>query len=136
MRRLRLPLAYAFAGLALACSGAVTDPLDEGWRANPAPILGTWHLALPEGEVDRTHQLILEIAGPGILSGQLAFPLFGQEHVLVFPGAVGWDGVAFLFDHPETFGLNLQGEPLEWRVRYVAPSQQTCFEPELRAAGI
>ena len=130
MTRRFLPFLVALA----ACGEPVGDPLAEEWRASPNPVLGGW-LLVAESRIDADHPLLIEIGGPGVFSGGVAFPLFSQEFFVPFFDGRAWDGRTFRFTSQETFGLNLDG-PYEWRVQYVPPSETTCFEPQLRVEGI
>lgn len=98
-----------------ACGGAVTDPLDEAGLV-PSAALGTWHLVDEDGCADPAHVLVIE-RGAGTVFGHFSFPLWSRQWQLFFADAP-WNGSGFVFEDPETFGLNMTR--MTWTGTYTA----------------
>jgi hypothetical protein len=125
---MRWPSAASFL-LAAACGqGAVTDPLDEGFDADPRPVLGAWaaELPTPPGEFDA-----LVERGVGSLAGYFEFELWNRWWVVRFDDAT-WDGEIMRFVEPTDFGQREADSLVYWEARYVPPS----LEPDVQPARI
>lgn len=114
----RFPRGAALIILSVAifgCGDAVTNPLHEGFRADPTPILGTWHLVAEDGTADDRYPLVIE-RGAGVLFGEVQMPIFGEHWQIFFRDVEDWDGEEFHFFHSETFGLTI--DRMRWTVRF------------------
>ena len=102
--------------LAAACGhGAVTDPLDEGFDADPRAVLGAWAADLPTPP--GTFDALVE-RGFGTLSGYFEFELWGRWWVVHFDDAT-WDGEAVRFVEPTDFGQREADSLVYWEARFI-----------------
>lgn len=108
------------------CGDPVTNPLYEGFEADPAPILGTWHMVGEDGATDATDARypFVIVRGAGYLFGEVRFHMFSQSWEMKFNDVRDWDGTEFHFDHHETHGLTI--DRLRWTVRYQPAWEQQC----------
>jgi hypothetical protein len=114
----RLGLFVIAVAVAAGCGrDAVTDPLDEGFDADPRPVLGSWAVDLPTPP--GTFDALLE-RGVGTLSGYFEFELWGRWWVVRFRDAT-WDGETVRFVVPTDFGQREEDSLVYWEARYIAP---------------
>ena len=116
MRRFRSLLCAVI--FAAGCGqGAVTDPLDEGFEADPRPVLGAWAVDLPTPP--GTFDALVE-RGVGTLSGYFEFELWGRWWIVRFRDAA-WDGETLRFIVPTDFGQREEDSLVYWEARYIPP---------------
>lgn len=117
-----------FACAALACGqDAVTDPLGEGFEADPRPVLGAWEASVPtppgrfDAHVERAS---------GTLSGYFEFELWGRWWVVRFTDAT-WDGEVVRFVEPYDFGQREADSLVYWEARYVPAGAAPLSTPRI-----
>lgn len=99
--------------------GAVTDPLREGFEADPRPVLGTWSMTLDRPA--ETFDVIVE-RDAGTLSGFFEYELWGRWWIVHFSDAT-WDGTAISFVEKTDFGQQPADSLVQWTASY-APARE------------
>ena len=119
MHRAFLTLLLGAALLSACGQGAVTDPLREGFDADPAPVVGTWTRTLdrPPGSFD-----VLVERDAGTLSGYFEYALWGRRWSVRFHDAT-WDGDAISFVDETDFGQQEADSLVYWTASY-APARE------------
>ena len=112
--------------LASACGEAVTDPLREAFRSDPAPILGVWVTADFGARPPTLHETRIE-RGAGVLFGELQFPLHGRGRSVPFGDAI-WNGSALVFQSEFDFGFALSDTTVTW-IAELEPGRGARGEP-------
>lgn len=120
-KRVFLPILCALP--ILGCGDAATNPLHEGFEADPSPILGTWHMVGEDGKTDARYPFVIE-RGADFLFGEVRFRMFSQDWQMFFTDVRDWDGRGFTFHHSETHGLSV--DRLKWSVGYQPRVEQSC----------
>lgn len=95
----------------------MTDPLDEGFEADPRPVLGAWAADLPTPP--GTFDALVE-RDAGTLSGYFEFELWNRWWVVRFDDAT-WDGETVRFVEPTDFGQREEDSLVWWEARYIPP---------------
>ena len=112
----------------LACGqDAGTDPLRDGFDADPRPVLGAWEASVPTPP--RRFDALVERAS-GTLSGYFEFQLWGRWWVVRFADAT-WDGEVVRFVEPYDFGQREADSLVYWEARYVPAGPASLLTPRI-----
>lgn len=107
------PLAAVLAAVIVSgCGEAVTDPLRDAFRSDPAPVLGTWVTPDFGAVPPKLYEARIE-RGAGVLFGQFEFPLHGRGQAVPFGDAI-WNGSALVFLSHFDFGFLLADSTVTW----------------------